>query len=89
MPANFRPIALTSAIGKLYHKIIALRLERFALENNIIDASLQKGFLTGINGTMEHIFSVSAIVQNALQHGLPLAMTFLDLANAFGSVSHE
>ena len=23
------------------------------------------------------------------QHGLPLAMTFLDLENAFGSISHE
>ena len=57
-PANFRPIALTSAVGKLFHKIIALRLEQFALENNIIDTSLQKGFLTGINGTMEHIFSI-------------------------------
>ena len=59
------------------------------MENNIIGTSLQKGFLTGINGTMERIFTVSAIVQNALQHGLPLAMTFLDLENAFGSVSHE
>jgi hypothetical protein len=57
LPANFRPIALTSFVGKLFHKIIALRLEQFALENNIIDARLQKGFLTDINGTMEHIFS--------------------------------
>ena len=89
LPANFRPIALTSAIGKLFHKIIALRLEQYVRNNNIIDASLQKGFLTGINGTMEHIFSVSAIIQNAIEHGLPLAMTFLDLENAFGSVSHE
>ena len=45
--------------------------------------------MTGINGTMEHIFSVSAIIQNAIERGLLLAMTFLDLANAFGSVSHE
>ena len=88
-PANFRPIALTSAIGKLYHKIIAHRLERFVMDNEIVDASLQKGFLTGINGTMEHIFAVSAIVQNALQNGLPFAMTFLDLQNAFGSISHD
>ena len=57
LPANFRPIALTSVVGKLYHKIIALHLEWFILDNNVIDANLQKGFLTGINGTMEHIFS--------------------------------
>ena len=34
--------ALTSTAGKLDHKIIALRLEQFVVDNNIIDASLQK-----------------------------------------------
>ena len=38
---------------------------------------------------MEHIFATSSIVQNALHHGLPLSVTFLDLKNAFGSVSHQ
>ena len=38
---------------------------------------------------MEHIYSVSAIVKNVFQHGLPLAMTLSDLENAFGSISHE
>ena len=37
---------------------------------------------------MEHIFSICSILDNAIQHGLPLAMSFLDLRNAFGSVSH-
>ena len=86
-PANFRPIALTSAIGKLFNKIIASRLEEYLLENNI-NPSLQKGFLRGINGTMEHIFSLSAIVDNARTNKLPLSLTFVDLRNAFGSVAH-
>ena len=42
--ANFRPIALTSIFGKLFHKIVALRLERFVMDNGIIDTSLQKRF---------------------------------------------
>ena len=87
-PANFRPIALTSAIGKLFNKIIASRLEEYLLENNIINPSLQKGFLRGINGTMEHIFSLSTIVDNARTNKLPLSLTFVDLRNAFGSVAH-
>ena len=48
-----------------------------------------KGFLSNINGTMEHIFATSSIVQNAMNYGLPLSVTFLDLKNAFGSVSHQ
>ena len=54
-PANFRPIALTSVVAKLIHKIIAIRLEDFVLSNSIIDTSLQKGFLGGINGCMEQL----------------------------------
>ena len=87
-PENFRPIALTSVIGKLFNKLIAIRLERFLHCNDLIDTSLQKGFLSGMNGTMEHIFALSAIVQNAIDHGLPIAVTLLDLKNAFGSIFH-
>jgi hypothetical protein len=87
-PSNFRPIAMTSVIPKLLHKILARKLEFYLLENNIINSRLQKGFLAGINGCMEHIFSICSILDNAIQHGSPLAMSFLDLKNAFGSVSH-
>ena len=48
---NFRPIALSSVIPKTYHKILAKRLEHYLLRNNIVDPNLQKGFLSGINGT--------------------------------------
>ena len=52
-PSNYRPIAL---ISKLFHKILAKKLEHFILDNNIINPSIQKGFLSGINGCVEHIF---------------------------------
>ncbi len=38
---------------------------------------------------MEHIFALSSLLENAFKHGLPLTVTFLDLKNAFGSVSHR
>ena len=50
-PSKFRPIALTSTVSKLFHKILAKRLERFVLQNNIINPTLQKGFISGTNGT--------------------------------------
>jgi len=55
------------------------------LSNGIIDTSTQKGFLSGVNGTFEHIYSINAILDNAKAHNLPLAMTFIDLKNAFGN----
>ena len=85
---NLRPIAMTSVIPKLFHKILAKRLESYLLQNGIVNPSIQKGFLTGINGTAEHSFTTTAIINNAIQHGCPLTITFLDLQNAFGSVAH-
>ena len=87
-PANFRPIALTSVLGKIFHKILASRLEQFAIDNEVIDPSTQKGFLKGINGVNEHTFSMSAILEHARSNGLPVAITFVDLRNAFGSIAH-
>jgi len=83
VPANFRPIALTSTIGKLFHGIIASLLEQYLLNNGIIDSNLQKGFLSGIAGVFEHI------LDNAKANGLPLSLTFIDLKTAFGSVPHK
>ena len=88
-PGNFRPIALTSTIGKLFHKILASRLEVYLRQNSIINTTTQKGFLTGMNGVMEHVASMSAIIENARNMQCPLYITFLDLANAFGSISHQ
>ena len=59
------------------------------LDNAIIDPELQKGFLSGIAGVFQHILSLNAIIDNARTNGLPLSMTFIDLRNAFGSISHQ
>ena len=88
-PSNFRPIALTSVVGKLFHKILSRRLEEYLKVNSVIDACVQKGFLTGVPGVFEHVYSLSAILQDALAKKKPLMMIFLDLRNAFGSVSHQ
>ena len=86
---HFRPIALTSVVGKLFHKLLASRLRRFPLGNKIISTTLQKGFLSGINGTLEDIFTITAILENVKQHHFPFSLTVLDLRYAFGSVSHQ
>ena len=88
-PSSFRPIALTSTIGKLFNRILASRFEKFIRGNGIVDPSIQKGFLSGIPGALEHIFTTSAILSNSKSQGQPLYMSFLDISNAFGSISQQ
>ena len=88
-PSNFCPIALSSGISKLFHKIITRRLEAYFVNNDIIDTSVQKSFLTGMNGIMEHILSVNAMIQSAKERLQSLMISFLDLCNAFAAISHK
>ena len=37
---------------------------------------------------IEHMFSMSAILEHARSNGLPVAITFVDLRNAFGYIAH-
>ena len=89
LPKNFRPITLTSVIGKLFHRILSLCLEEFVLSNKLLDSSVQNSFLYGINGTMEHIFSIDSLLTNARSFKKVIVISFLDLKNAFGSVCHQ
>ena len=75
-------------VGKLFHKIISRHLETYLRHNDVLDTSTQKGFISGMPGVFEHINTLSAIMQDALSDGKPLMITFIDLKNAFGSVSH-
>ena len=64
-------------------------MEEFCLLNNIINSLSEKGFLCGINGTVEHIFTITAMTEHVRWNGLPLTLTFVDLQNAFGLISHR
>ncbi len=60
------------------------------LANNIANQTkLEKEFLSGILGVLEHVQSLNAIIDNAKQQSLPLSMIFIDFQDAFGSVPHK
>ena len=88
-PKCFRMIALTSCIGKLFHQILADRVERFATDNKILDPATQKAFLKGINGCVENNQVVHELLLDAKKRNKTIHITFFDLQDAFGSVEHN
>ena len=38
---------------------------------------------------MEHIFTLTSIIDHARKNDLPLTITFIDFKNAFGSIFHS
>ena len=88
-PTNFRMISLTSCVGKLYHLILSQRTTEYLVNNKLIDPEIQKAFLPGINGCIEHNLTLEEIVKDARVNKRTLHITFFDLQDAFGSVPHS
>ena len=86
---NYRPITLTPTLAKLFHAIVAAWLEDIVISNNIIDKTVQKGFLTGVAGAIEHDLVLDEALWQAKRNRHNFFMVLVDLKNAFGSVPHE
>ena len=88
-PTNFRMIALSGCIGKTFHLLLNTRITSFLLTNKLIDPTMQKAFLPGINGCIEHNMAMEEIIRDARKQRRTVHITFFDLEDAFGSVPHS
>ena len=88
-PKNFRPIALTSCIGKIFSLLIKHRLDEHMIGNGLLDTSVQKAFQTKIPGCEEHQFKLHSVLQDANSNARSLTIAWIDLENAYGSVPHK
>ena len=69
--ANFRPITLEPVIAKVLTSLIRNRIYAFLCKNpgknQYIETNIQKGFWTGILGTIEHTELMSHLINHARQ----------------------
>ena len=86
-PLQYRPISITSAVGKLLERIINAALRRHLLDNNLISQS-QFGFLPGHSATDQIAFITHKFL-NAFESKKVVGSTFLDLSAAFDTVPHD
>ena len=64
-PSNFRPIALTSCVGKLFTSLLKNRWLFFMTANGYLDTSIQKAFLPGLPGCLEQYQKLSSAITEA------------------------
>ena len=87
--SEFRPIAITCTAGKIFFSVLSNRLQVYMLQNKYISREIQKGFLAGMPGCIEHTFALLEALKDAKESHRQLIICWLDLANAFGSVRHN
>lgn len=89
MPGEFRPISKTACAGKIVLSIVSDRLQIFLVKNMYIPRKIQKGFLSGIAGCVEHSFMLFEAMKEAKEEKRQIVVSWIDLANAYGSVRHN
>ncbi|XP_048863711.1 uncharacterized protein LOC125738598 [Brienomyrus brachyistius] len=86
---QFRSISLLSVEGKVFFSILSRRMTDFLLKNKYIDTSVQKGGIPGVPGCLEHTGVITQLIREAREGKGDLAVLWLDLANAYGSIPHK
>ena len=88
-PANYRPIALTSCIGKIYTTIIKDRWLDYMRTNKYFDTNIRKAFMPSVPGCIEHYTKLAAAINEARACHKSICVCWLDLVDAYGSVHHD
>lgn len=81
---NYRPIAVTEPLMRLYASILNKRIVDFTEDKNLRAAS-QAGFRPGLSCT-HHIFALQHMIDHAHLEKQPLYVCFLDLKGAYDNV---
>ena len=87
VPANYRPISLTSHVIKIFERIVRNKLVTH-LENNCILCKNQHGFRKGRSCLTQLLKHIDDILRS-LNEGSDTDVLYLDFAKAFDKVDHE
>ena len=84
-PNNFRGLAVSSCLGKLFNKILQRRLDKFCKKNQLI-SDLQGSGKSG-SRTCDHLLVFRCLFDKYVKHqGKHLYTCFVDLKKAFDTV---
>ena len=83
-PGAYRPISITSYVGKLYEKIIAIRLDDHFKSGGILDED-QEGF-TKARNTVRYLNRLNLSIKADIEKKLTVLCLFVDFEKAFDSV---
>ena len=81
---SYRPISISSYIGKLMERILARRLETYLTSIGLMDSN-QEGFSKGRN-TVRYLHRLTAGIKGDIKKKLTVLCLFIDFEKAFDSV---
>ncbi|GBO08917.1 Retrovirus-related Pol polyprotein from type-2 retrotransposable element R2DM, partial [Araneus ventricosus] len=86
-PRNWRPIALSNTLYKLFTKCLAARLSDWCSRYDVL-SHCQKGFLPH-DGVLEHNYALKNAELIAREKKREICIAWVDVSNAFGALPHS
>ena len=86
-PANYRPIALTNNLSKIFEGVIREHILNHLSENNAMDIT-QHGSIKGMSTTSQLLEQIK-YVHEILENGSNLELIYLDFSKAYDRVDHK
>ena len=83
-PGSYRPISISSYIGKVFERVLAGRLETYLISIGLIDEN-QEGFSKGRN-TVRYLHRLTSGIKGDIMKKLTVLCLFIDFEKAFDSV---
>ena len=87
LASNYRPIALTSHLIKIFEKVLRSKIVEFLMENHLFNDS-QHGFIIG-RSCLSQLLAHHDEVLKVLESGMNVDTIYLDFAKAFDKVDHR
>lgn len=85
---SYRPIAITSILGKVVNSILKEKMLLHCRMHGIIDEGVQKGFMPKVSGCIDHIAAMMNVMRVAKTTKKSFYALLLDLKAAYDSVPH-
>ena len=86
-PANYRPVSLTSVVGKIFERIMKREITEH-LEKNGLFSHAQHGFRSG-RSCLTNLLEFLDYVTKQLDEGENIDIIYLDFSKAFDKVPHK
>ena len=86
VPKNYRPVALTSHLIKVFEKLVRKIIVNFLQKHNLFNLS-QHGFLEG-RSCLSQLLCHFDRITSELENGRGVDVVYLDFAKAFDKVDH-
>ena len=87
LPANYRPVALTNHLTKIFERVLRKELVKHLETNNLMNSS-QHGFRSQ-RSTTSQLLAYYEDVLSKLEEGYVVDSIYLDFAKAFDKVDHN